>query len=73
MISLAVGLTRMVLDFAMPAPDCGSREQDTRPAVLAKVHFLHFAIILSGVCIISTVTISLLTKPRPPEKVSLAR
>lgn len=68
MISLVVGLIRMVLDFAMPAPFCGSGEEDTRPAVLKDVHFLHFAIILSGVSIISTVVISLLTKPRPPEK-----
>ena len=69
MISLVVGMIRMGLDFAMPAPFCGSHEPDTRPAVLKDVHFLHFAIILSGVSIASTVVISLLTEPRPPEKV----
>ena len=62
-------MIRMGLDFAMPAPFCGSHEPDTRPAILKDVHFLHFAIILSGVSIASTVLISLLTEPRPPEKV----
>ena len=69
MISLVVGIIRMIMDFSMPAPFCGSHEEDTRPAVLKDVHFLHFAIILSGVSIISTVVISLFTEPRPPEKV----
>ncbi|KAK7097368.1 hypothetical protein V1264_004358 [Littorina saxatilis] len=68
MISLVVGLIRMVLDFAMPAPFCGSQEEDTRPAVLKDVNFLHFAILLSFVSLISTVVISFLTEPRPPEK-----
>ncbi|KAK7496560.1 hypothetical protein BaRGS_00012212 [Batillaria attramentaria] len=68
MISLVVGLIRMIMDFALPAPFCGSKEEDPRPDVLKDVHFLHFAIILSGVSVISTVVISLLTKPRPPEK-----
>lgn len=72
MISLVVGLIRMVLDFAMPAPFCGSQEEDTRPAVLKDVNFLHFAILLSFVSLISTVVISFLTEPRPPEKVGKA-
>ncbi|CAL1539773.1 unnamed protein product [Lymnaea stagnalis] len=63
-----VGLIRMVIQFTYTAPSCGSFESDTRPAVLKKVHFLHFAIILSGVTIITTVVISLFTTPRPPEK-----
>lgn len=71
MICLVVGLIRMVLDFTMPAPFCGSGEADTRPAVLTKVHFFHFAIILSAISVISTVVISLFTEPRPPEKVWL--
>ncbi|CAL1546247.1 unnamed protein product, partial [Lymnaea stagnalis] len=68
-ISQIVGLVRMVLEFAYAAPNCGSFEEDTRPTVLKEVHFLHFAIILSGVSIITTVVISLLTTPRPPEKI----
>ncbi|XP_059158991.1 sodium/glucose cotransporter 4-like [Physella acuta] len=67
-ISTCVGVVRMVLEFVYPAPLCGSFQPDTRPLVLKEVHFLHFAIILSGVSIISTVGISLLTTPRTPEK-----
>jgi hypothetical protein len=69
MISLAVGLIRMVMDFAMPAPLCGSGEEDTRPSVLKEVHFLHFAMILFGVTLITAVGISLFTAKRKPEKV----
>uniref|UniRef100_A0A0B7AH26 Sodium/glucose cotransporter 4 n=1 Tax=Arion vulgaris TaxID=1028688 RepID=A0A0B7AH26_9EUPU len=67
-IGTIVGLIRMVLEFLYTAPSCGSFEKDDRPPVLKDVHFLHFAMISSGVSIISTVVISLLTKPRPPEK-----
>ncbi|CAG5120820.1 unnamed protein product, partial [Candidula unifasciata] len=67
-ISTAVGLCRMILEFVYSAPPCGSMEVDERPAVLKDVHFLHFAMISSGVSIISTVAISLLTPPRPQEK-----
>lgn len=68
MISLAVGIIRMIMDFSMPAPLCGSGEEDTRPSVLKEVHFLHFAMILFGVCLISAVVISHFTEKRPPEK-----
>lgn len=69
---LGVGLIRMGLDFAAPIPACGSGEPDTRFNVTAKVDFLHFAIINTIVCTVVMVTISLFTKPRPPEKVNLA-
>ncbi|KAL8598723.1 hypothetical protein ACOMHN_033287 [Nucella lapillus] len=68
MISLVVGVIRMGMDFALPAPLCGSQEEDVRPAILKDVHFLHFAIILTAVSTLSTVLISLCTTPRPPEK-----
>ncbi|XP_012941295.1 sodium/glucose cotransporter 4 [Aplysia californica] len=68
MIATACGACRMVLELTYKGPFCGSNEPDTRPAVLAKVNFLHFAIIISVVTIVSMVVISLLTKPRPPEK-----
>ncbi|XP_071088199.1 sodium/glucose cotransporter 4-like [Haliotis cracherodii] len=68
MISLVAGVIRMGMDFSYPAPFCGSDDVDNRPVVLSKIGFLHFAIILSGVSVLSTVIISLLTKPRPPEK-----
>ena len=70
MIGIIVGGIRLALDFAVPAPTCGSNTPDERFSVVAKVDFLHFAIILAGICTICMVVISLFTKPRPPEKVS---
>ncbi|KAH9507883.1 Sodium/glucose cotransporter 4 [Bulinus truncatus] len=67
-ISNLAGVIRMVLEFTYTAPICGSFQPDTRPAILKDVHFLHFAIILSGISIISTVVISLFTEKRPAEK-----
>ncbi|KAL5007608.1 hypothetical protein ScPMuIL_016414 [Solemya velum] len=68
MAGLVTGVARMIVDFVNPAPTCGSQEEDTRPPVLKKVHFLHFAIIVAVVTTIVTLVISLMTKPRPPEK-----
>jgi len=69
-ISMVVGLIRLILDFAYSAPDCGSGEKDERPDVVSKVDFLHFATILAVISTITMVVISLLTEPRPERKVS---
>uniref|UniRef100_A0A8C0DPC6 Sodium/mannose cotransporter SLC5A10 n=1 Tax=Balaenoptera musculus TaxID=9771 RepID=A0A8C0DPC6_BALMU len=61
MAGLAVGATRLVLEFLHPAPPCGRPEQ--RPAVLRGVHYLHFAValfVLSGAAVVAG---SLLTPP----------
>ncbi|MBV96817.1 Sodium/glucose cotransporter 5, partial [Eschrichtius robustus] len=61
MAGLAVGATRLVLEFLHPAPPCGRPEQ--RPAVLRGVHYLHFAValfVLSGAVVVAG---SLLTPP----------
>ena len=42
---------------------------DTRPSILSRVHYLHFAMLLSGVCVIAIVAISLMSKPRTPNQV----
>lgn len=67
MTGLAVGGTRLIMDLSYPKPACG--EEEKRPAVLYKVHFLHFAIILSVIVFIVCAVVSLLTKPLPEEKV----
>nr|XP_008505724.1 PREDICTED: sodium/glucose cotransporter 5-like [Equus przewalskii] len=67
MVGLAVGATRLVLEFLHPAPPCGA--PDTRPAVLGSMHYLHFAIalfVLSGAVVVAG---SLLTPP--PESVQI--
>ncbi|KAH3830210.1 sodium/glucose cotransporter 4-like [Dreissena polymorpha] len=63
MSGLVVGLIRMGLDFGYGSPGCG--EEDTRPAVISKIHFLHFTIILFVVSLAVTVIVSLMTSPIP--------
>ncbi|XP_071167276.1 sodium/glucose cotransporter 4-like isoform X1 [Mytilus edulis] len=58
---LIVGLVRMGLDFGYGSPKCG--EEDTRPSVISKVHFLHFTIFLFFFSMIVTIVVSLVTKP----------
>ncbi|XP_028669626.2 sodium/glucose cotransporter 5 [Erpetoichthys calabaricus] len=61
MVGLAVGLTRMIMEFIYPPPRCGVF--DPRPSVLKNVHYLHFAIILCALTAIVIVVVSLLTEP----------
>ncbi|KAL3866751.1 hypothetical protein ACJMK2_044027 [Sinanodonta woodiana] len=61
MIGLLVGLIRMGLDFGYGSPSCG--EEDFRPTIISKVHFLHFTIILFVVSLLATIIISLCTNP----------
>uniref|UniRef100_A0A8W8LAM0 Sodium/glucose cotransporter 4 n=1 Tax=Magallana gigas TaxID=29159 RepID=A0A8W8LAM0_MAGGI len=68
MLSTIVGVVRMTLDFTFLAPPCGSNEVDTRPEIISKVDFLHFAIILALISTIVMVVISLFTQPRPEKK-----
>ncbi|NWV04559.1 SC5A9 protein, partial [Ptilonorhynchus violaceus] len=66
MAGLAVGLVRMIMELVYRAPLCG--EEDTRPAVLKDVHYLHFALILCALSAIVIVLVSLCTPPIPEEK-----
>ncbi|XP_075997650.1 sodium/glucose cotransporter 4 [Genypterus blacodes] len=62
---LVVGLIRMVLEFIFLPPACG--QPDHRPALLAKVHYLYFALILLAFTCIVTAATSLITAPIPKE------
>uniref|UniRef100_H2YKJ9 Uncharacterized protein n=1 Tax=Ciona savignyi TaxID=51511 RepID=H2YKJ9_CIOSA len=66
MVGLVTGSTRMIMDFAYGTPLCGQDEY--RPAVLYKVHYLYFAIILAAITAIAAVVVSLLTPPIPKNK-----
>jgi len=68
MVGLVVGLIRMGLDFGYNSPACG--EEDLRPAIISKVHFLHFTIILFLVSLFVTIIVSLMTPPIPDKHVS---
>ena len=71
MIGLLVGVIRMGLDFGYGSPGCG--EEDTRPVIISKVHFLHFTIILFFVSLFATIIISLATGPIDEIHVSALR
>uniref|UniRef100_A0A3Q1HK65 Solute carrier family 5 member 9 n=2 Tax=Anabas testudineus TaxID=64144 RepID=A0A3Q1HK65_ANATE len=65
MTGLVVGVIRMVLEFSHTAPSCG--QPDGRPAVLADVHYLYFALILLALTCLVIVVISWTTAPIPKE------
>lgn len=67
MSGLVVGLIRMVLEFSYQAPSCG--QPDHRPAILANVHYLYFALILMALTCLIIVAVSLATAPIPKEHV----
>ncbi|XP_026539002.1 sodium/glucose cotransporter 5 [Notechis scutatus] len=60
-VGLAVGLSRMALEFAYPAPRCGVL--DHRPPFVRDLHYLHFAPLLCLLTAASVVGISWLTPP----------
>lgn len=67
-VGFIVGAIRMILDFTHLEPRCG--EEDTRPSIIAKVHYMYFALILFWITVITIVVISLFTKPMKEGNVS---
>ncbi|KAM8889237.1 sodium/glucose cotransporter 4 [Synchiropus picturatus] len=61
MVGLVVGVIRMVLEFSYTPPSCG--HPDLRPAVVADVHYLYFALILLAITGVVTAVVSLATAP----------
>lgn len=66
MVGLLVGVIRMVLEFSYAAPSCA--EPDQRPALLADVHYLYFALILLALTCFVIAGVSLATEPIPKER-----
>ncbi|KAG7248017.1 hypothetical protein CRUP_011016, partial [Coryphaenoides rupestris] len=60
---LMVGTVRMVLEFIYTVPSCG--QEDLRPPLVAKVHYLYFAVILLGITCLVITAVSLATPPIP--------
>ena len=69
MVGLAVGATRLVLEFLYPVLPCGA--VDMRPAILRSFHYLHFAVALFALSGAVVVAGSLLTPPPQGAQVSL--
>lgn len=67
-IGLAVGVTRMVLDFVYPEPPCF--EEDNRPSVVKHVHYLYFSTMLSFITLVVVLVVSLATEKPKPEQVN---
>ena len=72
MIGLFVGMVRFVWQFSYEEPPCVLSHLDKRPAIISKVHYLHFGIILFLITCASSWVISLLTKPIPEKYVKAA-
>ena len=63
MVGLVVGLVRFAWEYAYSTAPCGEEEDDKRPDIIKKVHYLHFGILLWGISTIVTIIVSLLTPP----------
>lgn len=63
-----VGLVRMVLEFTYSSPSCG--QPDERPAILANVHYLYFALILFALTCLIIAAVSFSTAPISKQHVS---
>ena len=68
-MGLIVGGVRMVLEFIYTAPSCG--QEDLRPPVIAKVHYLYFALILFVLTCLVITAVSLATPPIPKAHVRM--
>ena len=59
----------MVFDFVYPAPQCG--EDDTRPDIVANVHYTYHGQLIIIITILVMVITSLLTEPVEDEEVQI--
>ncbi|KAF8768377.1 sodium/mannose cotransporter SLC5A10-like [Argiope bruennichi] len=63
MVGLLVGMIRFIWEFSYKVPSCASQLPDPRPAIISKVHYLHFGIILFIISCIVTIAVSYATQP----------
>ncbi|XP_036450499.1 sodium/glucose cotransporter 1 [Colossoma macropomum] len=61
LIGLAIGLARMITEFAYGTGSCV--QPSNCPSIICGVHYLYFGLILFGVSLILVLGISLMTKP----------
>ena len=66
MIGFALGISRMISDFAYAQPKCG--DPDTRPGYV-KLNFMYFALIMFVVTTLCIVVLSFFGKEPEPERV----
>ncbi|CAL1288651.1 unnamed protein product [Larinioides sclopetarius] len=63
MVGLIVGMIRFIWEFSYKVPSCASQLPDPRPAIISKVHYLHFGIILFIISCVVTIVVSYATQP----------
>ncbi|XP_038063440.1 sodium/glucose cotransporter 1-like [Patiria miniata] len=65
MVGLAVGITRMILDFVYASPGCG--QEDKRPLVVQKLlfHYMYFALLLFVLTCVVAICVSYGTEKVP--------
>ncbi|GBO38463.1 Sodium/glucose cotransporter 4, partial [Araneus ventricosus] len=63
MVGLIVGMIRFIWEFSYTVPSCASQLPDPRPAIISKVHYLHFGIILFVISCAVTIVVSYATQP----------
>ncbi|KAM8797815.1 sodium/glucose cotransporter 1 isoform 3-T3 [Eudromia elegans] len=62
-IGLLIGLARMITEFAYGTGSCVNPSKC--PFIICGIHYLYFALILFGICLIIILAVSLMTKPIP--------
>ncbi|KAH9378471.1 hypothetical protein HPB48_016549 [Haemaphysalis longicornis] len=67
MAGLAAGLGRFIWEYSYALPPCGL--PDPRPAVITRVHYLHYGCLLFAFTAAVCTCVSLLTKPIPEDRV----
>ncbi|XP_060641203.2 sodium/glucose cotransporter 1-like [Anolis sagrei] len=60
-LGLLIGLSRMITEFAYGTGSCV--QPSNCPAIICKIHYLYFAMILFAICVIIVLVVSFLTKP----------
>ena len=72
MFGFLLGIIRFGLEFGFSKPSCGSGLVDERPEFVKHfvddIHYLHYGALLFVITGITTIVISLMTEPIPPEK-----
>ncbi|XP_077551401.1 sodium/mannose cotransporter SLC5A10-like isoform X2 [Haemaphysalis longicornis] len=66
MAGLAAGLGRFIWEYSYALPPCGL--PDPRPAVITRVHYLHYGCLLFAFTAAVCICVSLLTKPIPEDR-----
>ena len=69
MSGLCAGMVRFIWQHSYEESVCVKGINSKAPAIISKVHYLHFSIILFSITLLVSYVVSLCTKPIPEEHV----